>query len=71
MTKRIKCPNCGSSNMCNVFASSEYEYYNPVTDNYTYETYMNEFKYSTCNDCNVDFMDKIETMVIDDGAEAQ
>ena len=70
MTKRIKCPNCGSSNMCNVYDQVDYEYFDPMLEEYRHETYENEFMYSLCEDCAAEYIDKIETMVVDDGAEA-
>ena len=68
MSKSIKCPMCGSAEMCNVYSAKTYEYISFNNDgeiDYSYTDSVEDFLHSECDECKSIFAKKIETFVMD------
>lgn len=69
MTKVVKCPMCGQSNICNVYTSKTYEYISFSLENdidYSYDDNVEDFIHSKCDDCGAVFDRKIENFITED-----
>ena len=68
MTKIIKCPDCNSPHMRNVYKSRVYEYISITQSNdleFLYQNCRNKFLRSECVDCGAIFSDNAETFIQD------
>ena len=69
MSQSVKCPLCGSSEVCNVYAAKTYEYISVSKENeidYSYSDEVEDFLHSECDECGAIFAKKIETFVRDE-----
>lgn len=68
MSKKLECPLCGSTEICNVYLAKSYEYIKIADDGesvYSYTDEVEDFLHSTCDSCGATFGKKIEDLIVE------